>query len=257
MANVQHASLTGANLHEPKGADAATANEVYVADGAGSGTWQKAEEGSIASTGENQGRTLISDGSNGAAWDTLVWKDLVGFPIARNSGGTAPQLSTFRGGQIQEYSFAANDVIGFSFHMPHDYAPGTDVYLHVHWSHNGTAISGNMVWTYYASYAKGHNQANFPAEVTGPITYATTNIATTPQYRHRIDEIQLSAASPSASQLDTDDLEVDGLILVQLVATTIPTITGGSPNEPFLLTVDIHYQANYIGTKNKAPNFYA
>lgn len=257
MANVQHASLTGANLHEPKGADAAAANKVYVSDGVGSGAWQKVEEGQVGSTGEHQGRILIANGSNGAAWDTLVWKDLVGFPVARNSGATAPSYTALRGGNVDAYAFSANDEIGFVFHVPHDYAPGTDMHLHVHWTHNGTAISGNMVWTYSCTYAKGHNQANFPAEVTGAITYATTNIATTPQYRHRIDEIQLSAASPSASQIDTDDIEVDGLILINLAATTIPTITGGTPNEPFILTADLHYQANYFGTKNKVPNFYA
>lgn len=37
---VAHASLTGANLHEPKGVAAATANKVYVSDGAGSGSWK-------------------------------------------------------------------------------------------------------------------------------------------------------------------------------------------------------------------------
>ncbi len=36
-----HSSLTGADLHEPKGVDAATVNTVYVADGSGSGTWIK------------------------------------------------------------------------------------------------------------------------------------------------------------------------------------------------------------------------
>ena len=143
------------------------------------------------------------------------------------------------------------------FHLPHDYAPGTDLYLHFHWSHNGTAISGDMVWEYNCTYAKGFDQANFPALVTGTSTYATTDIATTPQYRHRVDEIQLSASAPSASQLDTDDIEVDGIILMQVNANAIPTITGGSPNEPFLHFVDIHYQAGYIGTANKAPNFYA
>lgn len=40
MANVQHANLTDPNLHEPKGVAAATEGEVYVADGAGSGTWK-------------------------------------------------------------------------------------------------------------------------------------------------------------------------------------------------------------------------
>lgn len=34
-----HASLTGADLHEPKGVAAADSGQVYIADGAGSGTW--------------------------------------------------------------------------------------------------------------------------------------------------------------------------------------------------------------------------
>jgi hypothetical protein len=40
--------------------------------------------------------------------------------------------------------------------------------------------------------------------------------------------------------------------------TTIPSITGGSTNEPFLQTIDIHYQTTdgAAGTKNKSPNFY-
>jgi len=39
MANVAHATLTGADLHEPKGIGAASALTVYVADGVGSGAW--------------------------------------------------------------------------------------------------------------------------------------------------------------------------------------------------------------------------
>jgi hypothetical protein len=38
---VAHATLTGAELHECKGADSASANTVRVSDGSGSGTWQK------------------------------------------------------------------------------------------------------------------------------------------------------------------------------------------------------------------------
>ena len=36
---VAHASLTGADLHEPKGVAAAASGTVYIANGAGSGTW--------------------------------------------------------------------------------------------------------------------------------------------------------------------------------------------------------------------------
>lgn len=43
MANVQHSALTGAELHEPKGAATASAGEVYVANGAASGVWTPRE----------------------------------------------------------------------------------------------------------------------------------------------------------------------------------------------------------------------
>lgn len=39
MANIEHANLTGAALHEPKGVATAVAGQVYVADGLGSGSW--------------------------------------------------------------------------------------------------------------------------------------------------------------------------------------------------------------------------
>lgn len=36
-----HSSLTGADLHEPKGIETATAGSVYTASGGGTGVWQK------------------------------------------------------------------------------------------------------------------------------------------------------------------------------------------------------------------------
>lgn len=39
MANIQHSTLTGSELHEPKGAASAAAGRAYVADGAASGAW--------------------------------------------------------------------------------------------------------------------------------------------------------------------------------------------------------------------------
>jgi len=36
---VAHASLTGSDLHEPKGAASASSGQVYVANGSGSGVW--------------------------------------------------------------------------------------------------------------------------------------------------------------------------------------------------------------------------
>lgn len=48
MANVSHASLSGSNVHEPKGIAGASANQVYVSNGAGSGVWQQAPAAAIS-----------------------------------------------------------------------------------------------------------------------------------------------------------------------------------------------------------------
>ena len=36
---IDHSTLTGTEVHEPKGADTATSGQVYVSDGLGSGSW--------------------------------------------------------------------------------------------------------------------------------------------------------------------------------------------------------------------------
>lgn len=40
---IQHNALTGADLHEPRGIASASSGSVYVANGAGSGSWQKVD----------------------------------------------------------------------------------------------------------------------------------------------------------------------------------------------------------------------
>lgn len=47
MANIEHSAITEANLHEPKGVSTAAVNKVYVANGSGSGTWQKVDVAQI------------------------------------------------------------------------------------------------------------------------------------------------------------------------------------------------------------------
>ncbi len=212
-------------------------------------------------TSPNVLTTLVLDKASGVGikvdntTPTYPYRDIVG-QMNAGAGATAPTLSTFIGGSYRSWSFAAGDKIDINFHIPHDYAPGTDLFLHYHWSHNGTAISGNIVATMAHTYAKGHNQASFSAEKTLTYTYATVNIATTPRYIHRIEELQLSQVGGSATLLDTSLIEPDGAIGVSFTMTTAPTITGGAPNNPFVFFVDIHYQSIGIGTKAKAPNFY-
>ena len=181
------------------------------------------------------------------------WMDIIGSIRPKAIGAGSPARSVYQG-NIQQYKFVLNDTIDCEFHLPHDYVPGTDLYLHVHWSHTGTTITGDAVFTHYTTYAKGHNQAPFPAEVTNTLTWATTNIATTPQYQHRIEEIALSAVGGTTTVLNTTNLEADGLILTNVKLTTLPTLGGGGGL--FIHFIDIHYQSTGIGTKNKAPDFW-
>jgi hypothetical protein len=185
------------------------------------------------------------------------WRDILGNMRPDTGGVNSPTLAVVRGGSCREFFYAVNDKMDKDYHIPHDYLLGSDVFIHIHWGHNGTAISGNFTVTYSYSYAKGHNQAIFPAEKSVVMTYATVNLATTPQYIHRIDEVQLSSAGGSATLLDSALLEPDGVILMNMTVTVIPTITGSATqNKPFISYFDMHYQSTNIATKQKAPDFY-
>jgi hypothetical protein len=183
----------------------------------------------------------------------FAWFDLVGPITYKDVGVGSPVLATYRG-NVRDVNFTAGDDYDIKFHIDHDWA-GKDCFIHVHWSHNGTDISGSLVMNHYVTYGKGHSQAPFHAEKNITQTISSLSIANTPQYQTRIDEIPLSIAGGSASLLDTAILEPDGLILVHFDVTSIPTITGGS-GKPFIHFVDIHYQSTSIGTKQKTPDFY-
>lgn len=214
----------------------------------GSLAYQNAEHASVDKLNIRDGITMA--GSGGA----YGWRDLIGDITPKTTGLGAPTLDTITG-NIRGFRYSAGDDGDIVFHIPHDYVPGTDLYLHPHWTHNGTNISGSLVVTVYYTYAKGHQQASFAAQKSTTITDGSLSIANTPALYHRIPEVAISSAGGSASLLDSGLFEVDGLLLVHYDVTTIPTITGGS-GEPFLLTFDLHYMSTGINTKNKAPNFY-
>ena len=65
---VQHKDIPDAQRHEPKGASTASTNQVYAADGLGSGTWKKLTSNNfqgLAGDGGNANLKLVTDGTNG------------------------------------------------------------------------------------------------------------------------------------------------------------------------------------------------
>lgn len=186
------------------------------------------------------------------------WRDILGDIHVRTAGSNDPTLTTFRNG-IRIYAFSnsvMNEVFLF-FHIPHDYLPGSDIYVHVHWAQNvvdsgGTAgAPGDVKWQFESTYSKGHNQAAIPATVTTSVTATASAV----QYQHMLTEVQLTAASPGAGQLDSDDIEVDGIIMMRFFRN--PADVADTLNQvPFVMYCDLHYQSTGLPTKNKAPDFW-
>ena len=181
------------------------------------------------------------------------WADILGALTIHEpgGGGSDPNYGVWKGNiRAYEFNTVGSDEMFVEYHLPHDYAPGTDIYIHAHWSHNSASVTtGAVEWTMEATYSKGHNQEAFGTNV----VRAFSENASTTQYQHMVTETQLSAASPDATQLDSDDLEVDGLILVRVTCSS-NTMDGGA--NPWLHMLDVHYQTTGISTKNRSPNFY-
>lgn len=214
--------------------------------------------GAVAAPNVKVGDHVIIDKATGkgikvdTTTPTYPWHDLLG-AITEGQSASKPSRVAYRGG-ITQYRFGTGDESFVNYHLPHDYAEGTDLFIHVHWSHVDAGVTGGTVdFDLEHSYAKGHQQAAgsvFPASKT--LTLQATAEAV--PYKHMTSEIQLSAVSPSALQMDTDDVEVDGIIMLR-VEVAARAMTGSNP-EVFIHQVDIHYQSTNIGTKDKAPDFY-
>jgi len=80
---IEHASITGSNVHEPKGADTATAGTVYVSDGAGSGSWIKPEPKGVDASVIN--KVYVSDGAGSGEWKSVYTH---GFEDYNDSGSS-------------------------------------------------------------------------------------------------------------------------------------------------------------------------
>lgn len=190
-------------------------------------------------------------GPNGS--ETFGWHDLTGILLVYALPGEGTH-QIYRGG-IHAIQLAETEHAHCDFHMPHDYAPGTDIFIHVHWSHAGTLVTGGSVtWGFEIMYAKGHNQEAFPV----PLTVSVAQNASTTQYQHMIAEGLASTPGGSGVLLDTNLLETDGIIQCRIsLDSNDMIVSGGLIPDPFIHMVDLHYQSTNTATKNRSPDFWA
>lgn len=89
MANVAHASLTGAELHEPKGISTAALGEVYVANGSGSGSWANVGTSSFTGMIADFTTPVVPSGwleCDGSVVSTTTYAALYGVMTVQTSG---------------------------------------------------------------------------------------------------------------------------------------------------------------------------
>ena len=183
---------------------------------------------------------------------TFPWVDLIGKIIpSGESNPVSPSLEEFFVGGPKAYAYNDNDELNCTYHIPHDWLEGTDGLIHLHWGHNGTAVSGSITVDFTATY--GDRDGVFGTPVSGTITHDMVDIATTPQYSHIVTEVPLFTETPTANEIDRSLVEVDGVLQVTFKVNGTPSITSG---DFFIFTGDIHYQSTGIGTKNNASPFY-
>jgi hypothetical protein len=131
------------------------------------------------------------------------------------------------------------------WHIDHDYAMGTNLYPHIHWSVN-TTDTGTIRWGFEYVVAKGHQQQAFSAPVTVYVEQASLGVAR----MHYVAEFSDAQAISGAL------VEPDSLIIARVFRD--PTHPNDTLNaEAFGLCLDMHYQADRATTPNKFPNFYA
>jgi hypothetical protein len=212
-------------------------------------------DGTVWNPGSGAGEYIYLNGSWRPNTSETGWRDLVGDIRVQDIGSAAAPAWSVYQGNIKAWEFpasggAATREVFLVYHIDHDYKPGSDFHIHAHWS-CAAGATGNVKWYFEIMYAKGHNQAAFPAAVTSSVVQAASATA----YQHMVAEVQMSAASPSAAQVDSDLLEVDGILLVRAYRNR-DDAADTCNQSVFLHTVDIHYQTDRTATINKAPNFY-
>lgn len=131
---VDHKNITGVELHEPKGVAAASASQVYVSNGAGSGTWSHLPHGNL----------YYSNIGTGTTYTTPTAYTVINMTTI---SPTTPHEFTHSGTGRLTYTGTGLDVTAnVNLTIKHSAGAGVDCFFAVH--KNGTLVpGGEMVQT--------------------------------------------------------------------------------------------------------------
>lgn len=192
-------------------------------------------------------RPGASTDSEGLMLYAVGWKDnLASFLTGKVAGANVPSFSTLLDG-LSGYEFTASQLkeIWVSFHIGHDYAPGTLQYPHVHFSPDSDEVAGVVRWGVEYTIANSAGGV-FPASRT---VYIETDVPASSKSAHIIGEVS-----------DGDAISGDGL-LPDAVLMCRYFRDGAHANDTYAGSVigiygDLHYQSDRDTTVNRIADFY-
>lgn len=162
------------------------------------------------------------------------WNDvLTDLSSGRGIGANAPAWSTLRDG-IKAYAFDATAMneVWVNMHIMHDYAWGTKVWPHIHWTTSGTG-TGVVRWGVEYTYARGYGVEAFPATTTIYLEQAATGIPYT----------QMIAEPAEADGILLPGCEPDGVLMCRVfrdAGHANDTLT----DDAFGIFADLHFQSD-------------
>lgn len=261
----------GADLDDAVGTAAGSGAGIMVKTGEGAGVRRSLQAGSVRITITNADGTagditidipadlplntaelvnLILSGAQGDGVQfagespTYGYADILGQIDVRGVGPNSPDYAQIAGTNLYAFQFAASslDEVFVSFHIPHDYVPGTPVSFHAHWmGDQSPGHVGVVRWGFEWYYARNEQEAlsngTVYAEQAGVATALTPRLV-------------------ESAEVAIPNLEVDSLILVR-VFRDAANVADTNTDAVFLIQTDCHYQSTGVPTVNKARPFYA
>ena len=208
MADVNHATLTDPELHEPKGIAAAASGQVYIANGAGGGTWANPTDG-----GQTE-HISIQNANFG-------------------KGATAPTQVTV--GNYNGWTFTIGDDSVFNIELPHNMDSSQNIEVHITWAINEAyaTANGEIQWQVDWSLVPHDKTETLTAPThTGTLTSGDIDI---PATAYAVDHVVFTIPAANVADLDTLGVTFSRIALVGGVNPTA---------EPTIIAAHLEYTTN-------------
>lgn len=189
---------------------------------------------------------IDADGTLTLVGAATAWDDLRVEPTVRGAGTKVPSYTAWKGG-LFAYAFdnavlASEKEINFKIQMPHAWAAGTNIHIHIHWTPSATGSATEKVeWglEYNLANVNGtFSSTNTTITASDPVNPPSTTPTVDTHYLTEFAEIDMTGYSLSTFVLGR---------LYRASSSTGDTYTGTA----YLIGIDAHYQIDSFGSRDE------